>query len=273
MNVSFLYHRVNLFLTTSLRPRLSNTVPSSCTQASWSGLLEWSSNCPLSWSVTSGSSTSRQSAARERKEIRYCYHTHIHTSRFNGVDLTNLHVGVMRSWIFSPCVKCHYVVFEPWGLLPGCLKRSLSTILHMQPSFWRTSWESGMLSMNFASRTLERKWKGRAWRAAVTMLTLFTCSTSCRRRLMSSTHDGLILQQKELKTTPYSEVNTIICTEAGNYHFLLCRTSGELPQLHGIKHSLDVINDAREVFQYCPLQKTAKNLISKGWRDVFSTFN
>ena len=47
----------------------------------------------------------------------------------------------------------------------------------------------------------------------------------------------------------------IICTEAGNYHFLLCKASGELPELHGIKHSLDVINDAGEVFQYCSLKK------------------
>lgn len=43
------------------------------------------------------------------------------------------------------------------GLLPGCLNRSLSTILHMQPTFWRTSCRSGMLSMNLASRTLRRQ--------------------------------------------------------------------------------------------------------------------
>lgn len=43
------------------------------------------------------------------------------------------------------------------GLLPGCLNRSLSTILHMQPTFWRTSCKSGMLSMNLASRTLRRQ--------------------------------------------------------------------------------------------------------------------
>lgn len=47
----------------------------------------------------------------------------------------------------------------------------------------------------------------------------------------------------------------IICTERGNYHFLLCKPSGELPELHGIKHSLDVINDAGEVFQYRSLKK------------------
>lgn len=47
----------------------------------------------------------------------------------------------------------------------------------------------------------------------------------------------------------------IICTETGNYHFLLCKPSGELPELHGIKHSLDVVNDAGEVFQYCSLKK------------------
>lgn len=96
------------------------------------------------------------------------------TFLFNGADLTNLYVGVMHFFPPSSCVKSHYVVFEPRGLLPGCLKRSLSTILHMQPSFWRTSWESGMLSMNFARRTLKRKWKKRAKRAAVTILMLFT---------------------------------------------------------------------------------------------------
>lgn len=40
------------------------------------------------------------------------------------------------------------------GVPPGCLKSSLSTILHMQPSFWRTSCVSGMLSMNLDRRTL-----------------------------------------------------------------------------------------------------------------------
>lgn len=48
------------------------------------------------------------------------------------------------------------------ALLPGCLNRSLSTILHMQPTFWRTSCESGMLSMNLASRTLRRQEEERA---------------------------------------------------------------------------------------------------------------
>ena len=48
-------------LTTSLRSRLSSVVLSSCTQASWSGRLEWSSSCPLSWSVTSGRRASRHS--------------------------------------------------------------------------------------------------------------------------------------------------------------------------------------------------------------------
>lgn len=47
----------------------------------------------------------------------------------------------------------------------------------------------------------------------------------------------------------------IICTESGNYHFLLCKPSGGLPELHGIKRSLDVINDAGEVFQYRSLEE------------------
>lgn len=46
----------------------------------------------------------------------------------------------------------------------------------------------------------------------------------------------------------------IICTETGNY-LPLCKPSRELPELHGIKHRLDVINDAGEVFQYRSLKK------------------
>lgn len=163
------------FLTTSLRSKLSNTVLSSWTQASWSGLLEWSSSCPLSWSVTSGRSTSRQSVPGKNTELAG---SNI-TFSVNGADLTNLYVGVMPSRAFffflsSSCAKCHYVVFEPRGLLPGCLKRSLSTILHMQPSFWRTSWESGMLSINFARRTLQREWKESGKGTPPTSLVLFT---------------------------------------------------------------------------------------------------
>lgn len=58
----------------------------------------------------------------------------------------------------------------------------------------------------------------------------------------------------------HSEVNMKICTEAGNYHSLLCKPSGELPELHGIKHSVDVINDAGEVFQYRSLKNKAPGL-------------
>lgn len=61
--------------------------------------------------------------------------------------------------------------------LPGCLKRSLSMILHMQPSFWRTNCESGMLSMNFERRTLKRRRKRRN-EAAVT-ITMQIHLTSC----------------------------------------------------------------------------------------------
>lgn len=50
----------------------------------------------------------------------------------------------------------------------------------------------------------------------------------------------------------------IIRSESGNYHFLLCKPSGELPELHGIKHSLDVVNDAGEVFQYRSLQEKTR---------------
>lgn len=42
----------------------------------------------------------------------------------------------------------------------------------------------------------------------------------------------------------------------------LCTASGELPELHGIKHRLDVINDAGEVFQYGSLKKRAENQVS-----------
>lgn len=160
-------------LTTSLRSKLSNTVLSSWAQASWSGLLERSSSCPLNWSVTSGRSPSRQSAAPEQRQ-----NCAIWITQQMSILLELIRQTYMQVWcttFFPPassCVKCHYVVFRPQGLLPGCLKRSLSTILHMQPSFWRTSCKSGMLSMNFASRTLMRERK-KAKIAVVTVWILF----------------------------------------------------------------------------------------------------
>lgn len=67
------------------------------------------------------------------------------------------------------------------SLLPGCLKRSLSTILHMQPSFWRTSWASGMLSMNFVRRTL-RQIRARGTAAVILMpLAFYNKSLSSQR--------------------------------------------------------------------------------------------
>lgn len=136
---------------------MSNTVLSSCTQASWSGLLEWSSSCPLSWSVTSGRSTSRQSGENRAETCTLDHSPHFlfmepTTSRCRCNFLFSFHlVWEVITWVF-PSLEAS---------LPGCLKRSLSTILHMQPSFWRTSCESGMLSMNFARRTLRTQWKKR----------------------------------------------------------------------------------------------------------------
>lgn len=40
----------------------------------------------------------------------------------------------------------------------------------------------------------------------------------------------------------------IICSEAEFYSLLLSEAPGGLPELHGIKHRLDVIDDAGEIF-------------------------
>lgn len=54
----------------------------------------------------------------------------------------------------------------------------------------------------------------------------------------------------------------IICTETGNY-LPLCEPSRELPELHGIKHRLDVVNDAGEVFQDRSLKKNQVSSVKR----------
>lgn len=47
----------------------------------------------------------------------------------------------------------------------------------------------------------------------------------------------------------------IICSEAEFYCLLPSEAPGGLPELHGIKHRLDVIDDAGEIFQNRSLKK------------------
>lgn len=47
----------------------------------------------------------------------------------------------------------------------------------------------------------------------------------------------------------------IICGEAEFYRLLPSEAPGGLPELHGIKHRLDVIDDAGEIFQNRSLKK------------------
>lgn len=47
----------------------------------------------------------------------------------------------------------------------------------------------------------------------------------------------------------------IICSEAEFYCLLPREAPGGLPELHGIKHRLDVIDDAGEIFQNRSLKK------------------